>query len=193
MVASSTVVFMPPPELWQPIVDIKRNHMNPRIKRPPYPHITLLAPFVEQHYFDQAAEQLRAALADIEPFRVDIPRIEMFDNRSSFTVYLEPHICDAERAGAFEQIYDRVVRVFPASAQKTFTPHIGIAFTRNRTDALQWLERYQRAWQPMSFEIKEVYINSRIGQDEPFEVRKVIPLGSAVTAPLFDEKPLPTP
>lgn len=38
---SSSVVVMPPPEHWKQIVDIKKNHMNPKIKRPPFPHITM--------------------------------------------------------------------------------------------------------------------------------------------------------
>jgi len=185
-----TVVLMPPPECWQPIVDIKKNHMNPRIKRPPYPHITLLSPFVRPSEFDRATAVLREAVRDIEPFEVEIPTIELFDNGKSFTLYLDPVVVDRSRADAMQQIYDRLVAAFPSGAQREFTPHIGIAFTRDRAEARRWYQQYSASWQPMRFLVKELYINSRTGQEEPFEVRRVVALGASETAPFFDEKPL---
>ena len=70
------------------IVDIKKNHMNPRIKRPPYPHITLLAPFVPYIERDAAYLALRAELASMNPFLLRIQHLKIFYNNSSYTLYL---------------------------------------------------------------------------------------------------------
>ena len=70
-VSYSVCVIMPPRELWAPFVEIKKNHMNPRIKRPPYPHITLCAPFVHPKYYVEAKAKIREALKGIEPFEIN--------------------------------------------------------------------------------------------------------------------------
>lgn len=101
-------------DLWGPFVEIKKNHMNPLIKRPPFPHITLLAPFTEYSAFPQAATYLRKYahtsrdmlsrnaegvhrsqsppryLEQIEPFQLAFNRFELFMNGGSNTLYLEP-------------------------------------------------------------------------------------------------------
>ena len=66
--------------------------MNPRIKRPPYPHVTLLAPFVAPEYFDEAQLKLREVAKNIEPFRLQFALFELFNNAHSSTLYLKPEI-----------------------------------------------------------------------------------------------------
>lgn len=64
--------------------------MNPRIKRPPYPHVSLLAPFVPFSQRQEAYEALRAELRTFQPFTLRIRNIKLFYNDTSFTLYLVP-------------------------------------------------------------------------------------------------------
>ena len=81
---------MPPRELWAPFISIKKNHMNPNIKRPPYPHITLCAPFVHPKFYKDAKNKLRDVLKNIEPFEICFANFDLFKNNYSTTLYLAP-------------------------------------------------------------------------------------------------------
>jgi len=50
---TSSCVVMPPWQHWKPFVDLKQRHMKPSIKRPPYPHITMFAPFAAKQDFGE--------------------------------------------------------------------------------------------------------------------------------------------
>jgi len=186
LVFHTSVVAMPPPEICAPIIDIKRNHMNPRIKRPPFAHITLLAPFVDVPYFDEAEARLREALKGVTPFEVDIRELSFFKNNKSSTLYIEP--VPSQDPHAFERLYGAVSGAFPAckEAGNGFEPHIGVGYFQGADHAKiaqEYQRKYQSTWQPVSFPLKEVYILSRTGQDTPFEVRRVISLGEDKSAP----------
>eukprot|EP01106_Pelomyxa_sp_JSP_P007801 TRINITY_DN225_c0_g1_i3.p1 TRINITY_DN225_c0_g1~~TRINITY_DN225_c0_g1_i3.p1 ORF type:complete len:337 (+),score=118.74 TRINITY_DN225_c0_g1_i3:60-1013(+) len=188
-VGTSTLVVMPPPDLWSQIVEIKKNHMNPRIKRPPYPHVTLMAPFVGYAARDAAGAALTAALADFPPFSVRIDTIKMFYNKSSYTMYLDP---ETDTAGVMDKLFATVSAVFPAWQSHGFDAHIGIGFFRDKSEAEKLLARYQSQWKPIKFLVKEIYMNTRVSEESPWEVRKVIPLGTKLappTTPHFVEKP----
>lgn len=103
-VKSTSLVIMPPPQFWPDFVDIKKNHMNPKIKRPPYPHITLFVGFLSQHlpislspfahtrHFEEARSKLQILLKNVKPFRINIRTFKLFENGPSCTLYLEPEI-----------------------------------------------------------------------------------------------------
>ena len=59
-------------------VEIKKNHMNPRIKRPPYPHITLAAPFVHPKHYTSAKIKIREALKSIKQFEINFAKFQLF-------------------------------------------------------------------------------------------------------------------
>eukprot|EP01098_Paradermamoeba_levis_P013800 TRINITY_DN6388_c0_g1_i1.p1 TRINITY_DN6388_c0_g1~~TRINITY_DN6388_c0_g1_i1.p1 ORF type:complete len:205 (+),score=27.98 TRINITY_DN6388_c0_g1_i1:122-736(+) len=188
---ASSCVLLPPPQYWKQIVDIKKNHMNPKIKRPPYPHISLLAPFVSYPLLPDAKKKLTSALASFPPFVLHFHKLSIFDNSSSQTLFLEPVV---EPAGALEDLQRIVEKTFPEVAAKSkneFIPHIGIGFFRDlkKTQALQ--QKYQKDWIPFSFVVQEIYFVTRISATDPFEVRHVVPLGSVPShiKPLFIEKP----
>jgi len=166
--------------------------MNPRIKRPPYPHITLLQPFVAPDYLESAKNDLRNVLKNINPFRLNFQNFELFINRGSTTLFLNPIITPPD---ALENLYNTLKSRYPEvqQAQKKpsdFEPHIGVGFFRDQGEAKTLQTKYQRGWKPIDFVVKEIYIVSRISQDTPFEVRKVIPIGANTTTPHFKEKPL---
>lgn len=170
---ATALVICPPAEFWKPIVDLKKNHMNPRIKRPPYPHITILAPFVKVHRFEDAKRILHEKLQTIQPFTMEINEIELYNNNSSFTLYLKPEV----PGNIVRDIFDICVSEFPQCTKNEFDPHIGIGYFRKVKEAEALKRKYQSKWKPMKFTIQEVYMMHRRGKESPFEVRDVIPLG----------------
>ena len=106
----SACVIMPPRDLWAPFVEIKKNHMNPHIKRPPYPHITLCAPFVHPKHFKEAKSKFREVLKNIEPFELSFANFELFKYDSSTTLYLAP-----ESSLEISQIYKALIGCLPTS------------------------------------------------------------------------------
>jgi len=98
----SSLVVVPPKKTWEPFVEIKKRHTNPRIKRPAYPHITMVQPFVEPCAFEEVARILTKALAGIDPFVCTLADFKMFDNGASQTLFIDP-VCDPP--GSLENVY----------------------------------------------------------------------------------------
>ncbi|CAH6421098.1 2-5 RNA ligase superfamily [uncultured virus] len=170
-----SLVIMPPKETWDQFVEIKKNHMNPKIKRPPYPHITLLQTFVEKEYFDQVFDILSTELKKIQPFKCSINEFKLFKNKKSQTLYLDP-ICDPP--DSFNKLYKIVKESFPEiKTQTEFNAHMGIGYFNDLKLSQNLLEKYQNDWVPIEFIVKEIYINFREDIDAPFSPRKIIHLG----------------
>jgi len=189
----TSLVLMPPPDQWSAFVEIKKHHMNPRIKRPPFPHITLLAPFFEPSKFDQAKAELTEALQSLEPFNIKFEKFELFRNGQSSTLYLDPIVTPSD---ALDKLYNIVSNCYPQCVEANtknedgFAPHIGVGYFKNLRVAQELQSKYQTDWKPIEFLVKEIYILSRTGQDDPFEVRAVVPIRSDSTKPYFDTIPI---
>jgi 2'-5' RNA ligase len=172
----SVCVIMPPKDLWAPFVDIKKNHMNPKIKRPPYPHITLLAPFAHPKHYVEAKKTVREALKSIEPFEINFASFKLFNNTKSATMYLAP-----ESSTELEHLHEVLSSSVPESVtqkQNDFEAHIGVGYFKNSRDAEQLKKKYQETWQPLKFVVQEVYFLSRSGQEMPWQVQEIVSLGS---------------
>jgi len=50
---------------------------------------------------------------------------------------------------------------------------------------------FKQKFKPFEFVVKEVYIISRSGFEDPFDVRYVVPLGGSASEPHFTPIPLP--
>ena len=180
----SACVIMPPRDLWAPFVEIKKNHMNPHIKRPPYPHITLCAPFVHPKHFKEAKSKFREVLKNIEPFELSFANFELFKYDSSTTLYLAP-----ESSLEISQIYKALIGCLPTSIvqkQNNFEPHIGVGFFKgknNEADSLQ--KKYQSSWIPLKFTVQEIYFLRRKSKESPWEVEEIVSLGEKELPSLF--------
>ena len=183
-VSYSVCVVMPPRDLWAPFVEIKKNHMNPRIKRPPYPHITLCAPFVHPTHYSKAKSLIREALKNIEPFEINFANFEIFKNNNSSTLYLAP-----ESEKEITQLYNALMDTLPGSItqkQNNFEPHIGVGYFKgknNQADELQ--KKYQSIWTPLKFTVQEIYFLRRKSQESPWEIEEIVPLGQNELPPVF--------
>ena len=180
----SACVIMPPRDLWAPFVEIKKNHMNPHIKRPPYPHITLCAPFVHPKHFKEAKSKFREVLKNIEPFELSFANFELFKYDSSTTLYLAP-----ESSLEISQIYKALIGCLPTSIvqkQNNFEPHIGVGFFKgknNEADSLQ--KKYQSSWIPLKFTVQEIYFIRRKSKESPWEVEEIVSLGEKELPSIF--------
>ena len=180
----SACVIMPPRDLWAPFVEIKKNHMNPNIKRPPYPHITLCAPFVHPKHYKDAKNKLRDVLKNIEPFEICFANFDLFKNNYSTTLYLAP-----ESEVEINLLYKELIATLPwniVQKQNNFEPHIGVGFFKGKKNDAEFLQKkYQADWTPLKFTVQEIYFLRRRSQDSPWEIEEIVPLGEKVQQPLF--------
>ena len=180
----SVCVIMPPRELWAPFISIKKNHMNPNIKRPPYPHITLCAPFVHPKFYKEAKNKLRDVLKNIEPFEICFANFDLFKNNYSTTLYLAP-----ESEVEINLLYKELIATLPwniVQKQNNFEPHIGVGFFKGKKNDAEFLQKkYQADWTPLKFTVQEIYFLRRRSQDSPWEIEEIVPLGEKVQQPVF--------
>ena len=180
----SVCVIMPPRELWAPFISIKKNHMNPNIKRPPYPHITLCAPFVHPKFYKDAKNKLRDVLKNIEPFEICFANFDLFKNNYSTTLYLAP-----ESEVEINLLYKELIATLPCNIvqkQNNFEPHIGVGFFKGKKNDAEFLQKkYQADWTPLKFTVQEIYFLRRRSQDSPWEIEEIVPLGEKVQQPVF--------
>lgn len=180
----SVCVIMPPRELWAPFISIKKNHMNPNIKRPPYPHITLCAPFVHPKFYKDAKNKLRDVLKNIEPFEICFANFDLFKNNYSTTLYLAP-----ESEVEINLLYKELIATLPwniVQKQNNFEPHIGVGFFKGKKNDAEFLQKkYQADWTPLKFTVQEIYFLRRRSQDSPWEIEEIVPLGEKVQQPIF--------
>ena len=180
----SVCVIMPPRNLWGPFVEIKKNHMNPRIKRPPYPHITLAAPFVHPKHYASAKIKIRESLKNIKQFELNFTKFEIFKNYNSATLYLSP-----ENKTEVTKLYQALISSLPQSIvqkQNNFEPHIGVGFFKGKNNDAEILQqKYQSTWIPLKFIVQEVYFLRRRDQESPWEVEEIVPIGEKELPSLF--------
>ncbi|HEY9669932.1 MAG TPA: 2'-5' RNA ligase family protein [Waterburya sp.] len=95
----SAVVVMPSAEVLPAIQAIRRRY--DRMFDRWMPHINLLYGFVPEEYFEEAAQAIAQALAQLQPFEVTLTSFETFAHRSSSTAWLRPV---AEPSDALHQL-----------------------------------------------------------------------------------------
>jgi poly(A) polymerase len=169
----SAVVVMPSAEVLPAIQAIRRRY-DRRFDRW-MPHINLLYGFVPEEYFEEAAQAIAQALAQLQPFEVTLTSFETFTHRSSSTAWLRPV---AQPPDALHQLQAVLQQLFPQcdeQSQKSaagFTPHLSVGQFPTAQEAKAQLP----SWHPVSFLVESVALISRRG-DEPFEVRYRVHLG----------------
>ena len=169
----SAVVVMPSAEVLPAIQAIRRRY-DRRFDRW-MPHINLLYGFVPQEYFEEAAQAIAQAVAQLQPFEVTLTSFETFTHRSSSTAWLRPV---AQPPDALHQLQAVLQQLFPQCDEQSkksgagFTPHLSVGHFPTAQEAREQLH----SWHPVSFLVESVALISRRG-DEPFEVRYRVHLG----------------
>ncbi len=174
----TAVVVIPPEAAWGPIQSIREVH-DPQFFRW-MPHVTMAHPFVPERRLGEAAELLRPALADFEPFEITLDGFGKFTHSErSVTLWLR-----AEPVDALSALQARLQQAIPwcddvAKYFGGFTPHLSVGRFQSVGDADRVAQRLGAKWQPLRFRVAEVALIARSGAPaDPFHVRLSVPLKS---------------
>ena len=170
----TAVVAMPPPDVWEPIQAIRRQH-DRHVQRW-MPHITLLYPFMPREQCGEALPVLTEAGRHIAPFQVTLTTFRSFTHAfGKATLWLEP-----EPRYALAALQAALQAVFPAYDEQSrfaagFTPHLSVGQAASPAARQHVLSVLQAAWQPVQFTLTAIMLIWREA-DGPFEVAHTIPL-----------------
>ena len=121
----TAVVAIPPPEVWEPIQAIRRQH-DRNVHRW-MPHITLLYPFMPREQFGEALPRLLEVSRQSAAFQVTLATFQAFTHAfGKATIWLTP-----EPRHAFVTLQGILQAVFPAYDEQSrfptgFTPHLSV-------------------------------------------------------------------
>lgn len=172
--STCSLVVIPPPEQWPQFIEIKKNHMNPKIKRPPYPHVTIIPKFsTDQDMLDEAER----VCSSISPFQLEMKELKMFNNATSHTLYLDPvEVGSDDPYCSLDNLHKNLAKSFNWKSKGAFSAHIGIAFSKKESEVRDWHKKYTALWKPCKFDVTHLYVMKRLSDTDPFEPVAAIPL-----------------
>ncbi|CAI5484874.1 unnamed protein product [Closterium sp. Yama58-4] len=123
---------------------------------------------------------MQTALADTEPFEVQLASFNVFHHGKSCTVWLQPtpspplialqHTLEA----AFPECND-----LSQIVADRFCPHVSVGQWRTRKEAEAAISSFRQTWTPITFQVSCVSLISRQGYHDPFNGQVQVPLGAA--------------
>lgn len=187
----TSVVVIPPQEVWEPIQAIRRQH-DRQIHRW-MPHVNLLYPFLPREQFDLAVPMLTAACQQVSAFDATLSTFRSFTHASGrSTLWLAP-----EPRAAFVQLQAVLHTAFPDYDDQSrfsggFTPHLSVGQVASKRELRSLTATLQAEWQSLPFPIAAVALIWREA-DGPFQVEHWLSLSHAAPCrgtPLAGSQPL---
>ncbi len=173
----TAVVIIPPEHLWPPIQHIRKTH-DSRYHRW-MPHITLLYPFRPEEEFSSLVEEFSSPLKNLSPFPLSLSRFRYFSHgRNRFTIWLQPEPEEAVRH--LQHILWQIVPECDDTRRfrKGFTPHLSVGQIRGRQALRNFMEKWQKTWEPLHFIVEHIALIRRNDPpDDVFRVAEFVPLG----------------
>lgn len=183
----SSVVIVPPEEIWPQIQKIRSVHDKSFARW--MPHINLLYPFVEDDQnnknFDYAAGRMEDLVKrnQFKSFAVIFNKesLNYFEHRSHCTLWLKPFGETGELNADILRLQQLLQEEFPdfddldKVSEGGFKPHLSLGqFSRGKIENEKSL--IKDSWDTLKFTVNEVCIISRKNFESPFEVRHKIKL-----------------
>jgi 2'-5' RNA ligase len=164
-VVTSAICVIPPKEIWGSIQEIRQKYDKAYGRW--MPHINFIYPFVESKEFAIAEQILKEELSEVECFKVTLGEFGSFSQKGQNLVFLDP------KSKELESLYKCVDKHYPGE-RKVFHAHMTVAqFPKD--ESRKQMTRLEKNWKPLQFEVRELHMISRVG-DDPFEIRCSIPL-----------------
>lgn len=170
LVLATTLVVVPPLAQWKQFVDIKMAHLKKSIKRPPYPHISMLSRFVPPSEIENASKELHKVLRAVPPFALDVDELGVFPGSPNLMLH-----CKSTPSKSLEGLQATLAGAVPQSRYK-FEAHIGLGHFGSEANAKAHQADLQKTWQPLRFEVRHVFVLQLQAPDEPWTVVGAIPL-----------------
>eukprot|EP01083_Nonionella_stella_P040905 110918_1 len=187
----AALCIIPPVEIWPAIQEIREKH--DAAYRRWQPHINILYPFVGEQYFESQISHIEHALRGIQPFDIVFKRFNFFDKGGSAKdpdpecyVFLQPS--PADTIGELQKMYDALTGLYPFCALKKhnqgFKGHLTCAQFA-RSECVNNIPVMNAEWKALSFKCEYVCLIARIGDEQPFQIRYKIKLGTDNKTPLI--------
>lgn len=193
-VPRSILALLPPRRLWRAFDELRADHDRTYGRIPP--HITLLYGFVAEEHFDDAARLLAPIAAHTPRLALELGELIELPHHKSRTVALAVR-CKPPRG--VTALVEELVRALPLCDEQStrsaagYTPHLTLAQLpaprdeQERRAQDELIERWRRAWRPVSFEAEAMVLLAR-REEGPFHERARLALGEPVPP---SARPLP--
>lgn len=182
-VVTSAVVVVPPKESWGQIQAIRQQYDKSFDRWPP--HINLLYPFVPQADFHDAAAKLKNhfATSPLPAFNVSFEGFRFFQHgKSSCTVWCDPKL---KQGNELTTLQGQLHSVFPfcddlsTRSADGFQPHLSVGQFSGKAEVDKKISEFMGGWKPIHFEVSEVFLIARRG-DDPFVFKYKISLNGEI-------------
>jgi len=146
--------------------------------------VNILYPFVETEE-ESVVESLRDVLRGCEPFEVTLRSTGCFGGKNRGVLWLYPDSvgedgeeCNKEPLVAMQRDLERAFPMcYEQRKQGGYSPHMTLGHFASLGEAQEAEMVVKEQWKPISFQLQEIYLLRRVGDDGQFLVRSVIPLG----------------
>ena len=186
----STIALVPPSGpsdtvIWERLQQTRWNLRDKGYYRWP-PHVNLVYPFVDPTCYDTVIPALTEAASNIQPFRVTLNTVGTFGGRTRGVLWLDPVTSEESNNPIYElqSCLMQALRSAPnnivfSSTHSRFRPHMTLCHYNNVMDADEKALELSSEWitHPVSFDVNEIYIMERSGNNGQFCVAHTLPLG----------------
>lgn len=218
-----TVCMVPDPKhvnVWTALTKARTELRDPGLFRWP-PHANILYPFFEiqsktdddtMSIDEDTISLLSDAVKQCEPFRVSLCDFGTFGGNKRGVLYLYPSSfrctadkksckvddgCDASTEEPLIELQSVLQAAIPECHDQKkngkYTPHITLSHFKTLNDALEGQRKIEIWWEPLEFDVREIYLLKRIGDDGQFKILATLPLGENSAGPQVFPQLLPFP
>lgn len=166
----TALVIIPPSETWPQIQAIRKVYDSAYDRW--MPHINICFPFIPPEEFDLFHEKLSEKLKDFPKFIVKFTGFGHFDHAKKCVLWADP----LDKEGEIKAVYETIVKELGFLKEgRDFNPHLTLG-QFDKSKILAKKEELLKEWKEFSFEVGEIHLIQRDGQNSPFYIKKSVKL-----------------